>query len=125
MLDSLPFRNDAAMVLRRPMRSLPTRRGVLDWWAQSERRRALKQRLRDLDGIDPDEVIFSPDRARSRGMTATVCFPAGNLVPEGSVIKSTSIDPSLIDEHNAYIHTGPARVFTTEAAAIDATSTGR
>src|SRR5580693_6904164 len=29
MLDSLPYRNDAAMVLRRLMRSLPTRRGVL------------------------------------------------------------------------------------------------
>src|SRR6201996_9571704 len=29
MLDSLPFRNDAAMVLRRLMRSLPTRRGVI------------------------------------------------------------------------------------------------
>ncbi len=29
MLDSLPFRNDAAIVLRRLIRSLPTRRGVL------------------------------------------------------------------------------------------------
>jgi len=29
MLDSLPFRNDAAMTLRRLIRSLPTRRGVL------------------------------------------------------------------------------------------------
>ena len=28
MLDSLPYRNDAAMVLRRLMRSLPTRKGV-------------------------------------------------------------------------------------------------
>jgi dihydroxyacid dehydratase/phosphogluconate dehydratase len=29
MMDSLPFRNDAAMVLRRLMRSLPTSKGVL------------------------------------------------------------------------------------------------
>ena len=29
MMDSLPFRNDAAMVLRRLMRSLPTGKGVL------------------------------------------------------------------------------------------------
>src|SRR6201996_8914353 len=29
MLDSLPYRNDAAMVLRRLMRSLPTRKGVI------------------------------------------------------------------------------------------------
>ncbi len=92
----------------------------LNWWTQSERRQALKQRLRDLDNIDPEDVIFPPDRARSRGLTATVCFPTGNLAPEGSVIKSTSIDPSLIDEHNRYLHTGPAHVFTTEAAAIDA-----
>src|SRR5438552_6850812 len=29
MMDSLPYRNDAAMVLRRLIRSLPTRRGVM------------------------------------------------------------------------------------------------
>ena len=29
MLDSLPYRNDAAIVLRRLIRSLPNRRGVL------------------------------------------------------------------------------------------------
>ena len=97
----------------------------LAWWEASERRVALKQRLRSLDGVDSDEVIFSPDRARARGLTATVCFPVGNLAPEGSVIKSTSIDPSLIDENNAYTHTGPARVFVTEAAAIDAIKHGQ
>ncbi len=97
----------------------------LAWWEQSERRVALKQRLRELDGIDPDEVILAPDRARARGLTATVCFPVGNLAPEGSVIKSTSIDPSLVDEGNAYVHTGPARVFITEAAAMDAIKHGR
>ena len=61
---------------------------------------------------------MSPDRARSRGLTPTVCFPVGNLAPEGSVIKSTSIDPTLIDADGIYRHVGPARVFTTEAAAI-------
>ncbi len=54
-----------------------------------------------------------------------VCFPVGNLAPEGSVIKSTSIDPSLIDEENIYRHSGPARVFITEAAAIEAIKHGR
>jgi dihydroxyacid dehydratase/phosphogluconate dehydratase len=53
-------------------------------------------------------------------MTSTVCFPAGNLAPEGSVIKATSIDPSVVDEKNVYRKRGPARVFTTEAAAIEA-----
>jgi putative YjhG/YagF family dehydratase len=97
----------------------------LDWWQQSERRHALRKRLKQLDGIDADEVIMAPDRARSRGLTATVCFPAGNLAPEGSVIKSTAIDPSLIGEDNVYRHHGPARVFTTEEAAIAAIKTGR
>ena len=96
----------------------------LDWWEQSERRRTLKNRLRELDGVDASDVIFSPEAARTRGLTPTVCFPVGNLAPEGSVIKSTSIDPSLIDENNIYRHSGPARVFISEAAAIDAIKRG-
>lgn len=97
----------------------------LNWWEQSERRETLKEKLRQLDGVDAAEVIVSPDGARSRGLTPTVCFPVGNLAPEGSVIKSTAIDPSLIDENNVYRHTGPARVFVTEAAAIDAIKGGK
>jgi len=96
----------------------------LDWWEASERRSTLRHRLRTLDGIEADEVIFSPDRARASGLTPTVCFPVGNLAPQGSVIKSTSIDPSLVDASNTYRHVGPARVFTTEAAAIAAIKKG-
>jgi xylonate dehydratase len=97
----------------------------LDWWNESERRHALRKRLKELDGIDAVDVIMAPDMARSRGLTATVCFPVGNLAPEGSVIKSTAIDPSLIGEDNIYRHRGPARVFTTEEAAIAAIKTGQ
>jgi putative YjhG/YagF family dehydratase len=97
----------------------------LDWWEQSERREALRKRLKELDGIDADEVIMRPDKARSRGLTATVCFPVGNLAPEGSVIKSTAIDSSLIGPDNVYRHRGPARVFTTEEAAIAAIKQGQ
>ncbi len=97
----------------------------LNWWQQSERRSTLQQRLRDLDGINPEDVILSPDAARARGLTSTVCFPVGNLTPDGSVIKSTAIDPSLIDATNTYRHTGPARVFITEAAVIQAIKQGR
>lgn len=96
----------------------------LDWWEQSNRRRTVRARLRDLDGIDADDVILSPDGARERGLTSTVCFPTGNLAPEGSVIKSTAIDPSLIDDDGVYRHAGPARVFVTEEAAIDAIKRG-
>jgi len=90
----------------------------LNWWEQSARRRQLREELRTQDGIDPDDVIMAPDRARERGLMPTVCFPVGNLAPEGCVIKSTAIDPSLVDEHQVYRHTGPARVFTSETAAI-------
>jgi putative YjhG/YagF family dehydratase len=97
----------------------------LDWWEQSSRRHELRKNLLERDSIDPDNVIMSPDRARSRGLTSTVCFPVGNLAPEGSVIKSTSIDPTLIDENGSYKHIGPAKVFITEAAAIQAIKTGQ
>lgn len=96
----------------------------LDWWRESERRIALRLRLRQLDGIDPEDVILTRDRARSRGLTSTICFPIGNLAPEGSVIKSTAIDPSLVGEDRVYRHTGPARVFVTEAAANHAIKSG-
>ncbi|HEX6081582.1 MAG TPA: YjhG/YagF family D-xylonate dehydratase [Methylomirabilota bacterium] len=94
--------------------------GVLDWWEGSERRRALRERLRAQDGVDPDDVIMDPSRATARGLTSTVTFPRGNLAPEGAVIKSTAIDPSVVDADGVYRKTGPARVFTTERAAIAA-----
>ena len=97
---------------------------LLDWWAQSERRARFRARLRQLDGIDPDDVILSPDSARARGLTSTVCFPVGNLAPEGSVVKSTAIDPSLVDPDGVYRMLGPARVFTQEHAAIQAIKNG-
>ncbi len=52
---------------------------VLDWWQRSERRQRLRDVLREKDGVDPDEVIMSLERARSRGLTSTVTFPRGNL----------------------------------------------
>jgi putative YjhG/YagF family dehydratase len=93
---------------------------ILDWWEASERRRAMRARLRLVDGVDPDDVVMEPDRARARGLTSTVTFPRGNLAPEGSVIKSTAIDPSVVDADGVYRKTGPARVFTRERDAIAA-----
>ena len=97
----------------------------LDWWKKSERSQRLREKLIQLDGIDPDNVIMSPSVAVSRGLTSTVTFPGGNLTPDGSVIKSTAIDPSKLDENGIYLHEGPARVFASETAAIAAVkSTG-
>jgi len=93
---------------------------VLDWWEASDRRRALREELRAHDGVDPDQVIMSPDGARRAGLTSTVTFPRGNLAPEGSVIKSTAIDPTVVDADGVYRKRGPARVFTRERDAIAA-----
>jgi putative YjhG/YagF family dehydratase len=97
---------------------------VLDWWQDSERRATLRCVLLERDGIDPDDVIMDPDRARQRGLTSTVTFPKGNVAPGGSVIKSTAIDASVVDPGGVYRKTGPARVFRTEKSAIKAIKSG-
>lgn len=97
---------------------------VLDWWETSARRRHVRQQLMERDGIDPGDVIMSPADAEARGMTSTVTFPIGNIAPEGSVIKSTAIDRSVVDADGVYRKTGPARVFTSERDAV-ATLKGR
>ncbi len=88
----------------------------LDWWENSDRRTRLKEKLKELDGIDATDVIRDPQH----GFTSTVTFPLGNLTPDGSVIKSTAIDPSVVDQDGIYRHTGPARVFCSESDAIAA-----
>lgn len=93
---------------------------ALEEWEHSERRQKLRQRLYELDGVDPDDVIMNPTKARERGLTGTVSFLTGNLAPQGAIIKSTAIDPSLVDADGVYRKTGPARVFTNERAAIAA-----
>jgi len=92
---------------------------ILDWWEESDRRRASRARLRDSDGVDPDRVIMSPDAARAAGLSSTVVFPTGNLAPQGSVVKATAIDPAVIVD-DVYRQRGPARVFVSESDAIRA-----
>ncbi|NWG12280.1 MAG: YjhG/YagF family D-xylonate dehydratase, partial [Acidobacteria bacterium] len=93
---------------------------VLDWWKQSERRARFRELLHRRDGVDPDDVIMSPERAAKMGVTSTVTFPRGNLAPEGAIIKSTAIDASVVDPDGVFRMVGPARVFTTEQEAIAA-----
>ena len=93
---------------------------TLDWWEGSDRRRESRARLASAAAVEPDNVIMSPDGARRAGLTSTVVFPLGNLAPQGSVVKATAIDPSLVGEDHVYRHCGPARVFVTEAEAIRA-----
>jgi len=93
---------------------------ALDEWEQSERRQKLRHRLQELDGIDPGDVIMNPTKARQNGLTGTITFLTGNLAPQGAVIKSTAIDPSVVDAAGVYRKIGPARVFTRERDAIAA-----
>jgi dihydroxyacid dehydratase/phosphogluconate dehydratase len=93
---------------------------VLAWWEKSERRTQLRALLKQRDGVDPDDVIMSPAKAKERGLTSTVCFPKGNIAPEGSVIKATAIDPRVVDADGVYRKLGPARVFTREKDVIAA-----
>ena len=92
----------------------------LDWWATSDRRKRLRDHLMTRDGVDPGTVIMPPDVAKARGLTPTVTFPVGNVCPDGAVIKSTSIDRTVVDADGVYRKRGPAKVFTTEKAAVAA-----
>jgi putative YjhG/YagF family dehydratase len=92
----------------------------LDWWESSERRTRFREILKEQDGVDADDVIMGPEAAKEKGMTSTVCFPTGNLAPEGSVVKSTAIAADMLDDEGVYRQRGPARVFTSEKAAMAA-----
>ncbi|HEY3758009.1 MAG TPA: YjhG/YagF family D-xylonate dehydratase [Opitutaceae bacterium] len=92
----------------------------LAWWEKSERRERFKARLRELDGIDASQVIYSPAAAKAAGLASTVSFLRGNLAPEGALVKSTAIDAALLGPDGVFLHEGPARVFGSEADAIAA-----
>ncbi|MEJ5342626.1 MAG: YjhG/YagF family D-xylonate dehydratase [Thermogutta sp.] len=93
---------------------------ILQWWERSPRRQRVREILRQQVGVDPDDVILSPEKAEAAGITSTTCFPRGNLAPGGSIIKSTAIDPQLLDAHGVYDRTLRARVFVSEADAVAA-----
>ena len=88
----------------------------LAWWETSERRQRFREKLTELDGIDPNDVIRPPENA----FPSTVTFIKGNLVPEGAVVKSTAIAADLLDDEGVFLHEGPARVFVSEDACIAA-----
>jgi len=96
----------------------------LQWWESSERRRTLRALLAERDRVRPEDVIHSPESAARAGLTSTVTFPSGNLAPNGSVVKSTAIDPSVVDHDGVYRKRGPARVFLTEPGVIAAIKNG-
>jgi len=93
-------------------------------WESSERRKRFKEILFQQDSVAPGDVIMSPEQARARGLTSTVAFPRGNLAPDGAVVKSTSIDPAVVDPDGVFRFEGPARVFVRERDAMAAIKAG-
>ena len=96
----------------------------LAWWETSERRQRFRDLLLRLDRVAPDEVIMAPQQAQDRGLTGTLAFLRGSIAPDGGVVKATAIDPRSVDADGIYRHTGPARVFTSEKAAMAAIKAG-
>ncbi|MBI5387161.1 MAG: YjhG/YagF family D-xylonate dehydratase [Verrucomicrobia bacterium] len=96
----------------------------LEEWERSERRRRFREVLREQDGVEADEVIMGPAQARARGLANTMLFPRGNLAPDGAVVKSTAIDPSVVGADGVYRQEGPARVFVRESDAMTAIKQG-
>src|SRR5262249_20974957 len=76
MFDSLPYRNDAALVFRRLIRSLPTRRGVLGVATCDKGLPAMMIALaamRDLPSvIVPGGVTLPPEAGEDAGTTQTM-----------------------------------------------------
>ena len=74
MFDSLPYRNDAAIVMRRLIRSLPTRKGVLAVATCDKGLPAAMLALagcQDLPGIIvPGGVTLPAESARRHGQSA-------------------------------------------------------
>ncbi len=97
----------------------------LEAWEKSERRRRFREILHAKDGVDPDEVVMSPERAKSRGLARTLAFLSGNLAPDGAIVKATAIATELFGDADTYYHRDRARVFVDEQSAISAVkSTG-
>ena len=97
---------------------------VLQAWESGERRRRFRDLLFEKDGVDPGEVILSPAAAAAAGMGSTVTFLTGNICPEGAIIKSAAIDPSVVDADGVYRLEGPVRFFTSEKQAMAALKAG-
>ena len=89
-------------------------------WEKSVRRTRFREKLLELDGVQPDDVIMNFQKVAQNGLTSTICFPTGNLAPQGSVVKSTAIDSTVVDTDGIYRMTGPARIFYSEKEAMRA-----
>jgi putative YjhG/YagF family dehydratase len=88
MMDSLPYRNDAAMVLRRLIRSLPTRKGVLGVATCDKGLPAMMMALASMKDLPcvlvPGGVTLPPTEGEDAGKVQTIGarFAHGELTLE-------------------------------------------
>ncbi len=77
----------------------------------TQEERVKNARVLDEKVIRPVDAPYSP--------TGGLAILKGNLAAEGAVVKKSAVDPAMLK------HSGPARVFDSEEAAMEAISTGK
>ena len=88
MFDSLPYRNDASMVMRRLIRSLPTRRGVMGVATCDKGLPAMMMALASCHDLPtvlvPGGVTLLPEKGEDAGKVQTIGarFAHGEITQE-------------------------------------------
>ena len=77
----------------------------------TQHERVKNARVLDKEVIRPMDNPYSP--------TGGLAILKGNIAAEGAVVKKSAVDPAMLK------HSGPAKVFDSEEAAMEAISTGK
>jgi dihydroxy-acid dehydratase len=87
------------------------KKGLLDLTCMTVTGHTIGENIADTPVLN-HEVIRPIDAPYSPSGGLAILF--GNLAPDGAVVKKGAVDPEMME------HTGPARVFDSEEAAVDA-----
>ncbi|NLA91087.1 MAG: dihydroxy-acid dehydratase, partial [Synergistaceae bacterium] len=85
--------------------------GLIDGAPITATGRTVAENLEKVRVVDEDVIRPLDNPYHAQGGLAVL---KGNLAPEGSVVKQSAVDPSML------VHSGPARVFDSEEAASEA-----
>ena len=91
-------------------------KGLLHGDVKTVTGKTLKENIGSLRSGDP-EIIRPIDNPFS--VTGGITVLRGNLAPDGAVVKSAAVAPEMM------VHSGPARIFESEEAAIKAILSGK
>ena len=90
--------------------------GLLDTSVMTCTGKTMAENIADADILD-DTVIRRVDNAYSK--TGGIAVLKGNLAPDGCVVKRSAVAPEML------VHEGPAKVYESEEAAIEAIHGGK